>query len=67
MRRVVNFGYDKEGEFFIGLTVQEPGMATVESQVFLLRSECAKISKHMQFGKKGDERHMETVNGREIK
>lgn len=67
MRRTVYHGYDAEGNFNIKVTEQIPGFATEEYSITLIRSECAKISKHMQFGKKGEERVMETVNGNEVK
>jgi hypothetical protein len=67
MRRVVQHGYDKDGEFVIRVREDVPGFAPVEQEISLLRIECNKIAKHMTFGKKGDERVIETVNGVEVK
>lgn len=67
MRRVLQYGYDKEGQFVIQVREDNPGFAYLEQSVDLTRAECQKISKHMQFGKKGEERMLETVNGVEIK
>lgn len=65
VRRVVYHGYNADGEFCLKVQEAVPGFAPVTQEVTLLRSECQKISKHMQFGKKGEERVIETVNGRE--
>lgn len=65
MRRVVQHGYDKDGDFTISVSESDPGFLTEEQNITLTRAECQKISKHMQFGKRGEERLMETVNGKE--
>lgn len=71
MRRLVYYGYNAEGDFEIKIKVQVPGCAGDHIEetepLHLTRAECQKISKHMQFGKKGEERVMEFVNGKEIK
>lgn len=67
MRRVIQYGYTEKGEFEISVVEESPGMHREESRVYLTRAECQKISKHMQFGKKGEERVIETVNGEEVK
>lgn len=66
MRRVVYYGYDKDGNFTIRVSESAPGTAAEEQNITLTRAECQKVSKHMQFGKKGEERVIDTVNGREI-
>ncbi len=67
MRRLVYHGFADSGEFLIKVVEESPGMAREEAQIALTRAECQKISKHMQFGKKGEERVIETVNGVEMK
>jgi len=66
MRRVVTYGYGADGEFGIHVSESRPGFVSEERWVYLTRAECQKIQKHMQFGKKGDERVMETVDGKEV-
>lgn len=58
MRRVLQYGYDKEGQFVIQAREDDHGQPYLEQLVSLSRAECQKISKHMQFGKKGV-RHFE--------
>lgn len=67
MRRLVLHGYDKDGNFVIRVSESNPGFLTEEQTIALTRAECQKISKHMQFGKKGEQRVIETVNGEEVK
>lgn len=67
MRRIIYHGYNAEGEFVIKAAEENPGFAREEQSITLTRAECSKISKHMQFGKKGEERVIETVNGEEVK
>lgn len=66
MKRTVTHGYDKDGQFYITVVERIPGFTPTDESISLLRVECAKISKHMQFGKKGEERVIETVNGKEV-
>lgn len=63
MRRTVYYGYDNSGTFRIKVVEQE-GNENVEDLVEIKRSECQKISKLMQFGKRNEERVIETVDGR---
>ena len=66
--RRVYHGYDANGDFYINVVTESTdGEGPFEDKVQLTRLECAKISKHMQFGKKGEERVVETVEGREVK
>lgn len=67
MRRLVYYGYNSEGKFTINTCESDPGFATEEQTLTLTRAECQKILKQMQFGKKGDERVIETVDGRELR
>jgi len=67
MRRIITHGYNDKGEFVITAAEESPGFAREEQTITLTRAECQKISKHMQFGKKGEERVIETVNGVEVK
>lgn len=66
MRRTVYYGYNAAGEFHVRIYDESPGDESKEHFVALTRAECQKISKHMQFGKKGDERVIDTVNGKEV-
>lgn len=66
MRRVITHGYNEDGNFTIRVSESDPGFLTEEQNITLTRAECQKISKHMQFGKKGDERAIDTVNGKEV-
>jgi hypothetical protein len=66
MRRIVHHGYDKDGNFTIRVSESDPGFLTEEQNITLTRAECQKVSKHMQFGKKGEERVIDTVDGKEI-
>lgn len=67
MRRVTMYGYNDRGEFAITVNQQEPGHPAKEESLLLSRVECTRISKLMQFGRKGEVRVIETVEGREIK
>jgi len=71
MRRLVYYGYNDAGDFEIKVKVEVPGCVSDHTEetepLQLTRAECAKISKHMQFGKKGEERVIEFVNGKEVK
>lgn len=67
MKRMVYYGYIKNGLFTINVHDDEASEKHFSGEVALTRAECQKIAKHMQFGKKGEERHMETVNGVEVK
>lgn len=68
-RRCVYHGYDANGEFYIKVitTSADGGEGPFEDEIQLTRLECQKISKHMQFGKKGEERMVESVEGKEVK
>jgi hypothetical protein len=69
MRRLVYYGYNADGDFEIKIKVEAPGCVGVHIEetepLQLSRAECQKISKHMQFGKKGEERVIERINGKE--
>lgn len=67
MRRAVYHGYGIDGEFYIRTVEESPGEGAEQKTVALSRAECQNISKHMQFGKKGEERVVETVDGKEVK
>lgn len=67
MRRIILHGYNDKGQFVITASEETPGFAREEQSITLTRAECQKISKHMTFGKKGDERMIETVEGVEVK
>lgn len=62
MRRLVYYGYNKNGDFEIKVVE-----ADFEFTSILTRAECNKIANHMKFGKKGDQRVIEFVDGREVK
>lgn len=65
--RRVYHGYDENGDFHIKVVMSSTdGEGPFKDSVELTRLECQKISKHMQFGKKGEERVVETVEGEEI-
>lgn len=66
MRRIINYGYNNAGHFVITAAEENPGFAHEEQSITLTRTECQKISNHMKFGKKGEERVIDTVNGKEI-
>ena len=63
MRRLIYHGYNEQSEFLIKVVEESPGLARDEQQIVLTRMECNKILKHMLYGKKGEERVIETVNG----
>ena len=67
MRRLILHGYNADGSFEIKVSETEPGAGPEVETSTLTRSECQKISKHMQFGKKGEQRVIETVDGKEVK
>jgi hypothetical protein len=70
IRRRIDYGYNEKGEFVIELTeaaLEDDGETIAEgpfeSSIILMRKECQRISKHMEFGKKGDMRSLKTMNG----
>lgn len=69
MIRTVYYGYNPNGEFQIRIYERSAQHDDPDKEQFaaLTRAECNKISNHMKFGKKGDERVMEFVNGKEVK
>lgn len=62
MRRIVYHGYSENYDFHIKVIEESPESIAI-TQVTLTRLECQKVLKHMQFGKKGETRVIETVNG----
>lgn len=66
MRRAVYYGYGVTGVFYIKVVHETPDGDGSEQQIDLTRSECQKVSKHMQFGKKGEKRVVESVDGKEL-
>jgi hypothetical protein len=68
MKRVVQYGYDQGGRFVIQVVEDDYRNQSCSDQtISLTRAECQKILKHMQFGKKGEQRVVESVDGAEIK
>ncbi len=69
MLRTVYYGYNVTGEFHVRIYERSAEHAEPDKEQFaaLTRSECQKIAKHMQFGKKGEERVVESVDGKELK
>lgn len=68
-RRRVYHGYDDAGDFSIKVvtTSVDGSEGPFEDEIQLTRLECQKIAKHMQFGKKGEERVFESAEGKEVK
>lgn len=67
MKRSVVYGYGVEGQFGITINEEERDGTKREDSVVLSRAESAKISKLMQFGKTGEVRIVEYVDGKEVK
>ena len=67
MRRLILHGYNADGSFEIKVSETEMGSGPEVETITLTRAECQKVSKHMQYGKKGEQRVIETVNGEIIK